>query len=82
MNIIKKIKSFLDGTKINSGEINTSSMNNMTVSADIISVNTKAGHYEIGKDIGQTITVDLGTKELMFVGGILVNVKEKGDNNE
>lgn len=49
----------------------------MVVSGDIIAVNTIYGHYEIGNKIGLTATIELENKILYFIGGILVEVKEK-----
>lgn len=77
MNIIERIKNFLNGTNISAGKISGSSIDGITVSGDILSVNTKYGHYEIGGKVGKTITIELDKYILTFIGGILIEVKEK-----
>jgi len=57
-----------------------SSIDAMIISADIVHVNNEYGHYEVGNNIGKTITLKLGNYILDYKGGILVNVKE--ENNE
>lgn len=56
---------------------NIEDINAMTIGADIISVNNEYGHYEIGGKIGQTVELELEKYNLIFVGGILVDVKER-----
>lgn len=69
--MIKKIINFLKGTKISSREINASSINTMTIGADIISINNEFGHYEIGKYQGFTGEIN----GAIFIGGICVGKK-------
>ena len=54
-----------------------SSIDAMTISADIIHVNNEYGHYEVGDNIGKTITLKLENYTLEYKGGILVGVKEE-----
>lgn len=54
-----------------------SSIDAMTISADIIHVNNEYGHYEVGNSIGKTITLKLENYTLEYKGGILVGVKEE-----
>lgn len=61
---------------INAGKINGSSINGMTISADIISVNNDKGCFEIGNKQGQTVRIKADNKILVFVGGILVDIEE------
>lgn len=82
MNIIEKIKDFLSGTKVDAGEINGSSINGITVNADIISVNNKAGHFEIDGEIGKTSVISTNEYFLVFNGGILVDVIERSNDDE
>ena len=66
----------------NKKKINTEEINAMTIGADIISVNNKFGHYEIGEQVGVTKELELEKYIIKIVGGIIVDVKEKGINNE
>lgn len=49
----------------------------MTISADIIAINNKYGHFEIDNKVGKTVELELEKYNLIFVGGILVDIKEK-----
>lgn len=66
----------------NKKKINTEEINAMTIGADIISVNNRFGHYEIGEQVGVTKELELEKYIIKIVGGIIVDVKEKGINNE
>jgi len=75
--MIQKIINFLknkfsQSKSINTGIINSSEINSMTISADIVSVNTDYGHFEIGGKTGFTGKIN-GVK---FVGGICVGLEE------
>ena len=62
---------------IKKGKINTEEINAMTIGADIISVNNRFGHYEIGNQVGVTKELELEKYIIKIVGGIIVEVKEK-----
>ena len=62
---------------IKKGKINTEEINAMTIGADIISVNNRFGHYEIGDQVGVTKELELEKYIIKIVGGIIVEVKEK-----
>jgi len=59
------------------GKVNASSINGMTVGADIIGVNNKGGHFEIGDEIGISKEIELENYKIKIIGGIIVEVKEK-----
>ncbi len=80
MNIFDKFKRIFC-ENISAGEINASSINGMCISGDIISVNNKYGHYEIQDHAGQTAILKLDKYILTFMGGILIDIKEEGENN-
>lgn len=63
----------------NNKKINTESLSAMTISADIISVNTKYGHFEIGDETGVTKEIQLDKYVLKIVGGIITNIEMKGE---
>ena len=73
--MIEKIKKILNNEEISADRIIGKSINGMTISGDFISVNNKFGHYEIGEQIGKTITLNLEKYKLTFVGGILVEIE-------
>lgn len=61
-------------------KIDKSSINAISISADIVSTNTEYGHFNCGDYIGKTYTLQLDNHILEFKGGILVDVKEiKGE---
>ena len=62
---------------IKKGKINAEDINAMTIGADIISVNNRFGHYEIGDQVGVTKELELEKYIIKIVGGIIVEVKEK-----
>lgn len=76
MGLLDKIKEIINCKEINAGKITGSSINGMTVSGDFIAVNTDKGHYEIGNKIGRTTTITLDKHTLVFIGGILVEVRK------
>lgn len=59
------------------GKVNAEDIKAMTIGADIISVNNEYGHYEIGGKVGKTVELELEKYNLIFVGGILIDIKEK-----
>ena len=70
-------KFFINCKEINSGKINASEINSISIGSDFIAVNNEKGHYEIGNKIGKSINIETDKNILVFVGGILVDVKEK-----
>ena len=72
----KKIKK-IDVEKISAGEVNASSINGVTLNADIIAVNNELGHFEIAGKCGKTIEIDMDKYILIFIGGILTEIREK-----
>lgn len=71
---------FKDIFKKNNKKINTESLSAMTISADIISINTEYGHFEIGDNVGITKEIQLDKYILKIVGGIITNIEIKGGN--
>lgn len=70
MKIINFIKRLFNN---NNNTVSGSAIHAMTIDADIISVNTIYGHYEIGNNIGFTGEIN-GAK---FIGGICVGKVDK-----
>jgi hypothetical protein len=68
---------FLKKKNKEQNKINVSSVKAMSVAADIIAVNNKYGHYEIGDEIGKTYDLKIENYILVFKGGILVNIIER-----
>ena len=56
---------------------NIEQINAMAIGADIISINNSYGHYEINGKVGITKEIELEKYILVYMGGILVDVKEK-----
>lgn len=59
------------------GKVNAEDIKTMTISADIIAINNKYGHFEIDNKVGKTVEIELEKYTLIFIGGILVDVKER-----
>ena len=70
----------INAEEVNAGKVNASEINTQTISADIISINNEYGHFEIGDCIGKNLNLVIDNYVLAFKGGILVDIKPKGEN--
>ena len=71
----------INAKEVNAGKVNASEINSQAISGDIIAINNEYGHFEIGEDIGRTYKLEIDKYILVFKGGILVDIQEKGKND-
>lgn len=62
----------ISGNEIDSPKMYCEDLTAFTLSADIIKIHNRYGHYGIGDWTGRTVAVNIGGQILSFVGGILI----------